>query len=208
MPGVQKPHCRPCISRKPSCSACSVPPGSAMPSMVSIEAPSACTANMVQDFTDLPSRSTVQAPQWLVSQPICEPVRPRSSRRKWISRVRGSTSPSTGWPLTVMDTWVLAICSSFSSARARLGALESAQSITPAILVRYSAGPRLSEAAPVIASAAATARATVAASSVDPARMFAASSANSGVSATLVSPIDRPARPPSIVSTTAAAAVA
>ena len=39
--------------------------------MVRISAPSACTANMVQDFTDLPSRSTVQAPQWLVSQPIC-----------------------------------------------------------------------------------------------------------------------------------------
>ncbi len=75
MPGVQKPHCRPCISRNPSCSACSVPSGLAMPSMVRDRAPSACTANMVQDFTDWPSRSTVQAPQWLVSQPICVPVR-------------------------------------------------------------------------------------------------------------------------------------
>ena len=75
MPGVQKPHCSPCISRKPSCSACSVPSALAMPSMVRMSAPFACTANMVQDFTDLPSRSTVQAPQWLVSQPICGPVR-------------------------------------------------------------------------------------------------------------------------------------
>ena len=63
MPGVQKPHCRPCISRKASCSTCSVPSAAAMPSMVRISAPFACTANTVQDFTDLPSRSTVQAPQ-------------------------------------------------------------------------------------------------------------------------------------------------
>jgi hypothetical protein len=29
---------------------------------------------MVQDFTDMPSISTVQAPQWVVSQPIWVPV--------------------------------------------------------------------------------------------------------------------------------------
>src|SRR3954470_13172859 len=60
---------------------------------------------MVQDFTDLPSRSTVQAPQWLVSQPICGPVRLSCSRRKWISSVRGSTSASTFAPFTVSETW-------------------------------------------------------------------------------------------------------
>src|SRR5262249_42409284 len=87
----------------------------AMPSMVRMSAPCACTANMVQDFTDLPSRSTVQAPQWVVSQPICAPVRLSCSRSMWTSSVRGSTSTSTALPFTVMATWVLAIGSSPSS---------------------------------------------------------------------------------------------
>mmetsp|Transcript_25819 Transcript_25819/g.46880 ORF Transcript_25819/g.46880 Transcript_25819/m.46880 type:complete len:267 (+) Transcript_25819:950-1750(+) len=49
--------------------------------------------------------STVQAPQWLVSQPMCAPVNWQSSRRKWMSRVRGSTAFSTARPfnLTVMS---------------------------------------------------------------------------------------------------------
>src|SRR5208283_1408763 len=72
MPGVQKPHCSPCISRKPSCRACSVPSAFAIPSMVRMSAPFACTAKTVQDFTDLPSRSTVQAPQWLIAQEVDE----------------------------------------------------------------------------------------------------------------------------------------
>jgi hypothetical protein len=38
--------------------------------MVVIFDPSACTANTVQDLTLLPSMSTVQAPHWLVSQPM------------------------------------------------------------------------------------------------------------------------------------------
>ena len=42
--------------------------------VVTLGLPSACTANMVQDFTDLPSMVTVQAPQCEVSQPICGPV--------------------------------------------------------------------------------------------------------------------------------------
>src|SRR3979409_2286896 len=84
MPGVQKPHCRPCISRKPSCNACKVPSALAMPSMVRISVPFAWMANTVHDFTDLPSRSTVQAPQWLGSQPICGPVRVICSRKKWL----------------------------------------------------------------------------------------------------------------------------
>jgi hypothetical protein len=61
----------------------------------------------------------------------------------------------------------------------------------------------------VIASAAATAFFTVAASSVEPVSILPASSAHSGVSATLVKPIEQLATlPPCIVSTTAAAAVA
>ena len=104
MPGVQKPHCRPCIMRKPSCSADSVPSALAMPSMVVMSLPSACTANMVQDFTDMPSISTVQAPQWVVSQPIWVPVSTRFSRMKCTKSVRGSTRPSTSAPLTFMVT--------------------------------------------------------------------------------------------------------
>ena len=49
----------------------------ARPSMVVTLAPSAWTASMVQDFTDLPSTWTTQAPHWLVSQPTCVPVRPQ-----------------------------------------------------------------------------------------------------------------------------------
>src|SRR5262249_9301590 len=74
-------------------------------------APFACTANTVHDFTDLPSRSTVQAPQWLVSQPICGPVSCSCSRKKWMSSVRGSTSSSTFLPFTVMEMWDFAIVS-------------------------------------------------------------------------------------------------
>ena len=44
--------------------------------MVRTSRPSACTANMVQDLTALPSSTTVQAPQIEVSQPMCGPVRP------------------------------------------------------------------------------------------------------------------------------------
>src|SRR5215831_17156361 len=66
--------------------------------------PSACTASMVQDFTDLPSTCTTQAPHWLVSQPTWVPVMPRCSRRNWTSNVRASTLPETDLPLTVMAT--------------------------------------------------------------------------------------------------------
>src|SRR6185295_19941968 len=48
------------------------------------------------------------APQCVVSQPMCEPVRLRASRRWWISSVRGSTRLSTSLPFTVILTWVLA----------------------------------------------------------------------------------------------------
>src|SRR5689334_21370606 len=95
-----------------------------MPSMVRMSPPSTCRANTVQLFTDLPSRSTVQAPQWLVSQPTCGPVRLSFSRRKWISRVRGSTNSSTGLPFTLRVMWDLAIWGLPEKLRtsARLGA--------------------------------------------------------------------------------------
>src|SRR5689334_11570913 len=82
-------------------------------------------------------------------------------------------------------------------------------SMTPAILVRYCPGPRASLAGDVIASAAATALLIVAASSVDPVKILSASCAQSGVSATLVKPIEQLSTlPPFMVKITAAAAVA
>ena len=54
----------------------------------------------------------VQAPQWVVSQPIWVPVSTRFSRMKCSSSVRGSTRPSTSAPFTFMVTWVFAICPS------------------------------------------------------------------------------------------------
>src|SRR6516225_10020989 len=82
-------------------------------------------------------------------------------------------------------------------------------SMTPAILVRYCAGPRASLAGDVMTSAAATAFLIVTTSSADPVKIFAASCAHSGVSATLVKPIEQfSTLPPFMVSITAAAAVA
>src|SRR6266581_8522823 len=72
--------------------------------MVSTFAPSACQANMVQDFTALPSTWTTQAPHCEVSQPTWVPVRRRFSRRYCTKRVRGSTSPVTALPFTVIAT--------------------------------------------------------------------------------------------------------
>src|SRR6266516_7675420 len=108
IPGVQKPHCSPCSSQKPACSACSWPSG-ARPSMVVMFDPSACTANSVQDFALRPSTRTVQAPHFVVSQPMCVPVRRRCSRRKWTSRTRGSTCPLRALPLTVIETWAIGV---------------------------------------------------------------------------------------------------
>src|SRR5271165_760901 len=74
------------------------------PSTVSSSEPSACTANMVQDFTVFPSRTTVQAPQLLVSQPTWVPVSASFSRMRCTSRSLGSTSTSRCRPLTLRRT--------------------------------------------------------------------------------------------------------
>ena len=80
IPGVQNPHCRPCLSQNASWIGCSVP-GAASPSMVVTDAPSAWAARHVHDLTASPSTSTVHEPHWLVSQPILVPVSPSVSRR-------------------------------------------------------------------------------------------------------------------------------
>ena len=75
-----------------------------MPSMVTMSAPSACIATMLQDLTALPFMCTVQAPHWAVSQPTWVPVRRRFSRIRSTRSVRGSTEAVTGLPFTVMET--------------------------------------------------------------------------------------------------------
>src|SRR5256884_4949360 len=112
MPGVQKPHCRPCFSVKPSCTGWSLPPCSS-PSTVVIFEPSACTASTVHDFTGLPSRTTVHAPQCEVSQPTCVPVILNTSRMRWTRRRRDSTSASRTAPLMV--TLILCVAISVRS---------------------------------------------------------------------------------------------
>src|SRR5262249_31486389 len=71
----------------------------------------------MQLFTSVPFTIIEQAPQLPVSHPIWLPVRSRSSRTKWISSLRASTSRSKVSPLIVtvidreVDTGVVAICS-------------------------------------------------------------------------------------------------
>ena len=72
--------------------------------MVSISEPPHCTVSTVQDLTDMPSRSTVQAPQCEVSQPMCGPVCASLSRSVWISSSRASTLTSTPLPFSLNAT--------------------------------------------------------------------------------------------------------
>ena len=60
------------------------------------DAPSACTASVRQARAGAPSIWTVQAPHTPCSQPTCVPVRPSLWRRKSVSSMRGSASPSSG----------------------------------------------------------------------------------------------------------------
>src|SRR5258708_12506238 len=72
--------------------------------MVVMSYPSACTANIRQERTGAPSRSTVQAPHTPCSQPACAPVSSRRSRRQSSRLMRGSTSSAHVSPLTVKST--------------------------------------------------------------------------------------------------------
>src|SRR5258708_38566975 len=63
---------------------------------------------MVHDFTAAPFIKTVQAPQYVVSHPICVPVNSRSSRINSTSKHRGSTSRECSLPFT--RTWMEILC--------------------------------------------------------------------------------------------------
>src|SRR6478735_2160869 len=102
IPGVQYPHCSAWCELNACCSFVSSSP-SASPSTVSMLEPSAWTASIMQLFASVPSTITEHAPQLPVSHPMWLPVRSRSSRMKWISSFRASTSRSYVVPLTVTE---------------------------------------------------------------------------------------------------------
>src|SRR5712692_6890649 len=79
-----------------SCGACTV--------LLDGEPVKSCT--VLADLTGSPSSSTVQAPQLVVSQPTCVPVRARLTLKKSTRRTRGSTSPLFSAPLTRMVTFM------------------------------------------------------------------------------------------------------
>src|SRR5690349_8245064 len=107
-PGVQKPHCRAACSRNFCCTGWSLSP-CAMPSTVVILWPSASAPSIRHEQTILPSQITVQAPQSPELQPSLLPVRFSSSRSTSSKVCCGSQRNSTGSPLMVVDTWVLAM---------------------------------------------------------------------------------------------------
>ena len=73
----------------------------ASPSTVVTSRPSTWTASIVQDLIALPSTSTVQAPQLVVSQPRWVPVSPTPRRIRSASSSRGSISATFFAPLIV-----------------------------------------------------------------------------------------------------------
>ena len=70
---------------------------------------------IVHDFTGRPFNSTVQAPQLVVSQPMCVPVSPRTSRIKCTSSIRGFDLRFPGLAIE-LDADALLLEPSFSSA--------------------------------------------------------------------------------------------
>ena len=114
MPGVQNPHCSPWQAMNPCCTGSSWPSCS-RPSTVRMSRPLAMAASAVQDFSGAPSSHSTQAPQLDVSQPQWLPVSSSSSRMKWMSSIRGSTSRVYSVPLTVI---VISTQASWPRARA------------------------------------------------------------------------------------------
>ena len=107
IPGVQKPHCRPCSLMKPCCTGSSAPPTS-RPSTVRTARPSAIAASTVQLFTGTlvqPARRTRRS--WRCRSPsACRSAagcRAGSARAAAAARPRAVTSS----PLTVIVTCIV-----------------------------------------------------------------------------------------------------
>src|SRR5262249_47499237 len=103
-------HCSPCSSCNACCSGLSCPP-CATASIVVTSCPCICTVKIRQERAGLPSTHTVQAPQTPCSQPICVPVRCKSSRSASDSNLRGWARNSCVSPLTLSRIGTLLIAS-------------------------------------------------------------------------------------------------
>ena len=103
MPGVQKPH-QPACPRTPAVSGAARHPAPDLRRSGSW--PSACTANIEQDFT---ARSPSITPRNTRSSGVAADVRAGQAAcfaMKYASNVRGSTSRSKGTPLIVILTFM------------------------------------------------------------------------------------------------------
>src|SRR5712692_5456952 len=120
IPGVQMPHCAPPQAMNASCTACNWSP-LAMPSMVLILQPSACSAGTRQLLTMAPSSSTVQAPHSPSPQPSFVPVSFSSSRITSSKRAMGYACTRRFSPFTTKERSTLL---ALSGTRGLLPALE------------------------------------------------------------------------------------
>ena len=98
-PGVQKPHCTAPSSMKACCRGWSLPCWD-NPSIVVISLSSTSPTKTRQELIALPSRRTVQEPQFPVPQPSLVPVNLSSYRRTSRSMRSGSTVISYSRPFT------------------------------------------------------------------------------------------------------------
>ena len=82
IPGVQKPHCRPCCSQNASCSGCSSPSAARPSIVVTLRAVGLDGEHRARLHGACRRAWTVQAPHCDVSQPTFVPVSPSPSRMK------------------------------------------------------------------------------------------------------------------------------
>src|SRR5206468_390151 len=103
IPGVQKPHWRPCFAWKARWIGWSSPSGARL-ATVAMSAPWAWTARTRQESVSRPSSQTAHVPQPPCSHATCTPVRPSSCRRKSARSSRGSARPLRRVPSTRIVT--------------------------------------------------------------------------------------------------------
>ena len=128
-------------------------------------APSAWTANIVHDFTGGRRGGRCRRRSCVVSQPMWVPVSPRSSRMKWTSSRRGSTSASCCLAVDRDADLVGAhrsgpLAQAYATARS-CAARRARRVISRTIDRLYSAGPWASETGRLCPDAASAARAKV-----------------------------------------------
>ncbi len=172
-------------------------------------APSAWAAKIVQDFTDMPSKSTVQAPQW---RGLAADMRPGEVQLlaqhvdQQARAARPGIRPRS--PFTVIFRCILSTLSLLPSG-ARPGGRDGLGQHPPATWCLKSTGPRLSSTGSIAACIAAMAAFTASGPQVVPTSAAPAPATQTGVSERLVIATLAEAQvPPDLRQPTAAAAVA